>query len=231
MQAVVLAGGLGTRLRPLTERVPKPMVDVAGRPFLEYILRHLAGQGFQQILILVGYLGQVVADHFGDGSKLGITLDYAWEHEPLGTAGAIRNALSKIDDRFLLVYGDSFLPIDYRPLAQEFTGRSHLGVMVVYDNRFGDTGVINNVAVSSEGDVLRYAKCCPAEDLQYVEAGVLCLRREAFENLPLGEFVALEKDIYSQLIAQRQLGTYIVHQRFFDIGTPERLKEFAVSLS
>ncbi len=231
MQVVLLAGGLGSRLRPLTESVPKPMVEVAGRPFLEYIVEHLAAQGFTRMLFLVGYLGEKVRDHFGDGSRFGVSIEYSWEPAPLGTGGAIRNALDQLDDKFLLLFADSFLPIDYRPLALALTEGRSLGIMAVYDNRRADTGVVNNVAMGAEGYVVRYEKGNSAAGLQYVEAGVLGFRREVFEAFPAGRIVSMEQAVYPGLIAQRQLLGYITEKRFFDIGTPERLREFAAGRS
>ncbi len=227
MQVVILAGGLGTRLRPITERIPKPMVEVAGRPFLEYIVCHLAEQGFCRLLLLLGYLGHQVHDHFGDGSQFGISIDYAIETAPLGTAGSVRNALDKLDEKFLLLYGDSFLPIDYCAVARAFEAADSSGLVVVYDNCICDTGVSNNVALNSDGTVGRYEKNSDAQDLRYVEAGVLCLRRELFAALPPGRPISLEYEIYPRLIAARQFRAFITPQRFFDIGTPDRLQQFA----
>ena len=227
MQAVILAGGLGTRLRPITERIPKPMVEVAGRPFLETITGHLARQDFRRILVLLGYLGGQIIDHFGDGRRFGVRLDYVKEPAPLGTGGAIRNALDKLHEEFLLLYGDSYLPIDYRPVASTFRRVGSLGLMVVYDNQAGNTGVKENVAADREGWVIRYLKGQKAKGLKYVEAGVLCFRREVFSTLPAGKVISLEHEIYPPLIANRQLFSFVSDRRFYDIGTPRRLEEFA----
>ena len=227
MQVVILAGGLGTRLRPITERVPKPMVEVSGRPFLEYIISHVAGQRFDRMLLLLGYLGEQVRDYFGDGKNFGISIDYAFEPKPLGTAGAVRNAIGQVDKEFLLLYGDSFLPIDYQAVAGSYRKNPSRGLIVVYDNRHADTGVLNNVALGSDGVVTRYEKGCVDPGLQYVEAGVLCFQREVFANLPAIKPVSLEQELYPELIAQRELRAFVTSQRFFDIGTPERLEEFS----
>lgn len=227
MQAVILAGGLGTRLRPLTERTPKPMVEAGGRPFLEYIVEHLAQQGFERLLLLVGYLGRHITEHFGDGKRFGVAIDYAWEPAPLGTAGALRNAAAQLAGSFLVLYGDSFLPIDYRLVSEAFLRSGGQGLIVVYDNRIAPTGVPNNVALHPDGRVARYAKGRGGNDLAYVEAGALCLRREVVERLPASQPVSLEEDVYPRLIRDGQLHSLVTRQRFFDIGTPERLSEFA----
>ena len=202
------------------------MVEVAGRPFLETIIRHLADQDFRRILLLLGYLGERIVNHFGDGRSCGVKLDYAWEKSPLGTGGAIRNALDKLEEDFLLLYGDSYLPIDYQPVAAAFRQSQALGLIVVYDNRRGDTGVPENVATDDQGWVTRYAKGEGGSNLRYVEAGVLSFRRQVFVDLPVGRAMALEQEIYPKLIAARQLFSFISGHRFYDIGTPERLEEF-----
>ena len=151
MQTVILAGGLGTRLRPLTEQTPKPMVEVEGRPFLEFIVEHIAGQGFRDILLLTGHLGEHVSDHFGDGRRFGVSIRYSREPQPLGTGGAIRAAWEQLADDFLLLYGDSFLPIDYVDVASAFYRASWPAMVVTYDNQTGYTDVLNNIAVDEIG--------------------------------------------------------------------------------
>lgn len=226
MQAVILAGGLGTRLRPITERIPKPMVEVAGEPFLVRIVRWLQQQDFRRLLLLLSYRGEMVSDYFGDGRRFGVSIEYSLESSPLGTGGALRNGLAKLEDEFLLLYGDSYLPIDYRPVTAAFPTPPCQGLMVVYDNRLADTGVKNNVAVDAHNWVARYVKNQFESNLGYVEAGVLCFRREVFEPLPGGQVISMEQELYPKLIAERQLRAFVTTQRFFDIGTPERLEEF-----
>jgi NDP-sugar pyrophosphorylase family protein len=229
MQAVILAGGLGTRLRPITESIPKPMVEVAGEPFLLRIVRWLVKCGFRRQLLLVGYRGEIIADFFGDGSKFGAEISYSHEPTPLGTGGALRHALDSLDEQFLLLYGDSYLPIDYREVERNFFDHPSEGLLVVYDNRLGDTGVTNNVSVDAECGVTRYQKGS-GPNLDFVEAGALCFRRSIFEPLPEHESISLEEDLFPRLIAARQLRGFITKQRFYDIGTPQRLEEFASTL-
>ena len=229
MQVVILAGGLGTRLRPITEQVPKPMVPVGGTPFLEYIVRWLADQHFERLLLLLGYLGEQVQQYFGDGSHYGLRIDYGREPRPLGTGGALRNSYDKLEEQFLLLYGDSFLPIDYQAVVKEFCRIPSKGLVVVYDNAHEGTGVLNNVAADKTGRVFRYEKGTGAADLNYVEAGALCLRREIFGSLQPGQVVSLEEQIYPALIAEHQLRAFVTTQRFYDIGTPDRLRDFAAT--
>jgi NDP-sugar pyrophosphorylase family protein len=230
VQVVILAGGLGTRLRPLTEAVPKPMVPVLGRPFLDYLIDYLAAQGFRRVLLLVGYLGQDVVDHYGDGSAFGVNIQYAWEETPLGTGGALKAALPQLEETFLLLYGDSYLPIDYGALADGFVRSGLPSMVVAYDNRAGDTGVQNNMAIDAEGVVTSYRKGVGAPDLNYVEAGALCLNRQVVCDIAPRTVVSLEQEIFPVLISRRRLGATVTSQRFFDIGTPARLEEFSKNI-
>jgi len=223
MQAVILAGGLGTRLWPLTRTVPKPMVPVAGVPYLEHQLRLLAKQGIRSILILTGYLGEQIEEYFGDGSKLGLAIGYSREQAPAGTGGALRDACEKLAETVLVIYGDSYLPVDYTATLAMLEGSSAAGLLVVYDNRLSDTSVKNNVDVDASGYVTRYEKDSPGP-LGYVEAGVLAFRREVVSMIAPEGLVSLEKETFPRLIASRRLIAQITTQRFYDIGTPDRLK-------
>jgi mannose-1-phosphate guanylyltransferase len=223
MQAVILAGGLGTRLWPLTKTVPKPMVPVAGVPYLEHQLRLLRKQSILDILLLTGYLGEVVEEYFGDGGSLGLAIRYSREDQPCGTAGALRDAGSLLSDSFLLIYGDSYLPIHYPAVYESLERSGAQGLVVVYDNRRGDTSVKNNIDVDHAGFVTVYQKDS-GTDLSYVEAGVLAFRKSCLDLIPAAGAVSLEKEIFPLLIAKRQLAAHITMQRFYDIGTAERLK-------
>jgi NDP-sugar pyrophosphorylase family protein len=231
MQAVILAGGLGTRLGPITAQVPKPMVPVAGVPYLEHQLRLLERQSIRNVVVLTGYLGNMVEDYFGDGRRVGMSIRYSREPAPLGTGGALRLAAHLLDEQFLVIYGDSYLAIDYRDVAQSLDVSGATGLVVVYDNRLADTSVRNNIAVDAEGFVVRYDKEA-ADDagLTFVEAGVLAFRRSIIGLIPEG-IVSLEKQLYSNLIVARQLRAYRTSQRFYDIGTPGRLRAFEAYLS
>ncbi|HLJ45213.1 MAG TPA: nucleotidyltransferase family protein [Bryobacteraceae bacterium] len=219
MQAVILAGGLGTRLRPVTEAIPKPMVPVAGAPYLEHQLRLLARQEIRDVVLLTGYLGEQIEEYFGDGSALGLRIAYSREPAPLGTGGALREARSLLEDGFLVIYGDSYLPIKYRLVMESLTSE---GVVVVYDNRLGDTSVKNNIDLDDSGYVTRYEKDSP-DRLSYVEAGVLAFRRSVVELIPTAGAVSLEKEVFPKLIATHELAGFVTTERFYDIGTPDRL--------
>ena len=224
MQAVVLAGGLGTRLWPLTREIPKPMAPVAGAPYLEHQLLLLARQGIGDIVLLTGYLGEQIEEHFGDGRRWNLRVRYSRETAPLGTGGALRQAGGLIEETFLLIYGDSYLPIAYADVLAQLESSTATGVVVVYDNRFGDTSVLNNIAVDERSRVIRYDKESVNDPaLTHVEAGVLAFRRRVLELVPAEGVVSLEKEVFPMLIARRDLLAWPTRQRFYDIGTPDRL--------
>jgi NDP-sugar pyrophosphorylase family protein len=223
MQAVILAGGLGTRLWPLTKIVPKPMVPVAGVPYLEHQLRILKEQGIHDIVLLTGYLGEQIEDYFRDGERLALSIRYSREQNPLGTGGALRHARHLLAQDFLIIYGDSYLPIDYAQVLTKLRNTGAEGLLVAYDNRLEDTSVKNNVELDDSGYVTRYQKDS-TDKLGYVEAGVLAFRRSVVDRMPGEGAVSLEREIFPQLIAQRRLIAYVTTQRFYDIGTPQRLK-------
>jgi NDP-sugar pyrophosphorylase family protein len=133
-QAVILCGGLGTRLRPMTYDIPKSMVPINDRPFLEYLVEHFKSRGVTSFVFCAGHLHKHIKDHFGDGSSFDIKIRYSIEEEPLGTGGALLKASALLDDRFYVSYGDSLLPIDLAPMVELYDSTPALGVITVYDN-------------------------------------------------------------------------------------------------
>jgi NDP-sugar pyrophosphorylase family protein len=154
MQALILAGGLGTRLRPLTDELPKCMLPAGGKPFLEHQVRLLASRGVRDIVLCLGHLGERVLAYFGNGHRFGVNLSYAWERDGLlGTGGAIRNAEALLRPEFFVTYGDSYLLLDYRDIMRRFRQSDALGMMVVYRNE--DRLEASNVVVR-DGRVAAY---------------------------------------------------------------------------
>lgn len=228
MQVAILAGGLGTRLRPITEKIPKPMVPVAGEPFLHWQLLDLKGQGFTDVLLLVAYLGEQVREHFGDGRKFGMKLSYAFEPEPLGTGGALKNALAQLAPEFLLLNGDSFLKAPLAKMAQVFRQGQYDALISSYDNRV-PVPVIPNLKLAQiqagHARVLDYVKDAgPERGFDRIDSGIYVLKRDLVESELRAKFMLA--DLWAPLMKSGRLGAFAVNERFYDIGTPERLKEF-----
>ena len=235
-QVAILAGGLGTRLRPITEKCPKPMVPVAGQPFLYWQILDLKEQGYTDIILLVSYLGEQIQEHFGDGSELGVRIEYSFEKEPLGTGGAIRHAAENLgealDDDFLILNGDSFLRAPLDDVAGFFEDGRFDAVVTTFDNglksKLLPTPVPNNLKVKNE-IVLEYEKAAGIQKgFEQVDSGIYVVKKSLFlaqATESLGVKFQLE-DVLRPLIAKKTYGGFRVDARFYDIGTPERLREF-----
>ena len=225
MQTVILAGGLGTRLYPITNSIPKPMVLIKGRPFLEYLLLMLKRNSLNKILLCVGYLCDKIKFHFGDGHRLGIEIKYSYEKELLGTGGALKLASDLIEEKFLLLYGDSYLDIDYGEFIKFFENQKTMGSIVIYNNTMGDTDVKNNIAINGDR-IIRYDKNKDDPFLKYVEAGVSIFRKQLLDLIEANQLVSLENDIFPILIKNKALTGYQSPVKFCDIGTFDRLNLF-----
>jgi NDP-sugar pyrophosphorylase family protein len=228
MQAVILAGGLGTRLRPLTLSVPKPMVEISGKPFLDYEIRHLKQNGFDDFLIAIGYKGEMIRNHFKEGRELGVSIAYSYDgKKQLGPAGALKNAADLLDKEFMVTYGDSFLRLDYSKFIDAFHSSGRLGMMSVLENRnkFGRSDL-----VVSEGLVTKYDKKNQSNGMNWINYGATILQKKSLNYIP-DNSVCGEVEFYGKLIAERQLAAFETHDRFYEIGTPAGLKEFEDFLS
>ena len=227
MQAVILAGGLGTRLLPLTQSIPKSMVPVCGRSFLTYQLEYLAHHGIRDVILCVGHLGSRIESHFGDGRRFGVTIRYGRDGDwLLGTAGAIKNVEHLLDSAFFVTYGDSYTVVDFATIMEHFVRRDRLGLMVVFKNE----GRWDRSNVVVDGEYVRvYDKQHTHSAMRYIDFGVSLFRRTVFQNVPQGVPVDLN-DINQRLIAQQQLLAYETRDRFYQIGSVAGLREFETLL-
>jgi len=222
MQVVILAGGMGTRLRPLTNTIPKAMVTVRGKPFLEHQLGLLKAAGLTDVLILAGYLGGQIEEYFGDGSALGVRIGYSHEQSPMGTGGALKIAEPALEEHFVLLNGDTLLPIDYRALVDAFGGSGTTGLIVAYSNTCKIAP--NNLKLSNQDLVLAYNKDDDT-GMTHVDAGAIVLDKSVLELIRPGRPCSLEKEVFCQLIRKRQLKAFRTDQRFYDMGSIEGLKQ------
>lgn len=218
----LLAGGLATRLRPVTEKIPKALVELAGKPFIDHQLELLHRNGIRKVVFCLGYLGEMVEKHLGDGSRLGMQLRYAYDGEKLlGTGGAIKRAAHLLDDVFWVMYGDSYMDIDYPAVLRDFFARDVLGLMTVLRNN--NQWDRSNV-VFEGGKLIKYDKKNQTPDMRYIDYGVAVLRRSVLDRIPAGEPYDLAA-LYTQLVAEGRMAGYEVSNRFYEIGTPASLEE------
>ena len=228
LTVAILAGGLATRLRPVTESLPKSLLQVNGEPFAVHQLRLLQSKGIRRVVLCVGHLGEQVQRAIGDGSALGLQVDYSFDGPALlGTAGAIRNALPKLGGSFFVMYGDSYLPCDYAVIARNFESAGVLGMMTVFRNEGKwDT---SNVEFEA-GKILAYSKTNRIPRMRYIDYGLGVFRAEAFENLPVHKACDLT-EVYKDLLQRKRLAAFEVHERFYEIGSPAGLRETAEFLA
>ena len=221
MQAVILAGGVGSRLKPYTNLVPKPMVRVGNKPFMDYIIDSLVRNKVKKILLCVGYKSYIIKNHYMNGKDFGAEISYSKDKKSLGTGGALKQAENLIEDEFLLLYGDSFLPIHHQDLFDFRNTLKTSGVLTGYYRQCSD--VKPNLS-AKDNIVVKYDKE-NGSGCDLVEAGVSVWNKEILEYIPKNTKCSLESDIFPLLIRQKELGVFITRQRFFDIGTPKRLEE------
>ena len=221
MPAVILAGGLATRMRPVTTHTPKALLEIAGQPFLWHQLQLLKQYGLRRVVLLVGYLGEAIEQKFGDGSISGLTIQYCYDGPTLlGTAGAIRQALPLLPGPFFVLYGDSYLPCDYRDIEAAFRRSGLPALMTVYRNE----GRYDTSIVEYDGTrILAYDKRQRTTAMHHIDYGLGAFMPSVFAGLPPGAS-DLER-VYQGLIAERKLASFEVDQRFYEIGSPEGFRE------
>lgn len=222
LPVAILAGGLATRLRPLTERIPKSLLEVGGQPFAVQQIELLRRHGLTRLVFCVGYLGEMLQSALGDGRRWGVSLDYVFDGPALlGTGGALRRALPLLGEAFFVLYGDSYLECDYAAVERAFLDSAKLGLMTVYRN--DDLWDRSNVEFS-HGAILRYDKRRRTPDMRHIDYGLGALRPPALE--PFAPDAPLDlATIYQDLLARGQLAGYKVPQRFYEIGSPDGLEE------
>ncbi len=231
MKALILAGGLGLRLRPLVMGVPKPMARFAGRPFLEYQLLRLREQEFTEVVLCTGYLASQIREHFGDGRALGMKISHSIEEHLLGTGGAILNARDQVEGSFLVLNGDSFLELEFRLLAA-FHAAHHRdagAVATLVAVSVGESGACGSLLLDEDGLVCRFVEKAAAGP-GWINGGAYIFEPELFECIPAGEAVSLEYAIFPALAARNRglLWGYRFDGFFVDIGTPAGHQRFAL---
>ena len=221
MEALILAGGLGTRLRPLLNDRPKSIAPIAGRPFLEYLLQKLRRHGISDIILSVGYQAEMIQAYFGDGSRWDLQLKYSLEDTPLGTAGAVKLAQRLLQgDTFLVLNGDSFFDLDLQDFVTQHHAHGAAASLALASipnpQRYG------TVEINQQGQILRFLEKDSATQTGgqgLISAGVYLFHRTVLDKIPPGKSVSLERETFPALIGERFYG--IPYQAFFlDIGIP-----------
>jgi NDP-sugar pyrophosphorylase family protein len=222
LPVAILAGGLAKRLRPISESIPKILIDVAGRPFAEHQIELLRAHHIDHVVLCVGYLGERVRETLGDGSRWNIRLDYSFDGEKLlGTGGALRAALPLLGDVFFVMYGDSYLECPYETIEAAFRESGKPGLMTVYrnENRWDRSNV-----VFQNSSIIRYDKQTQTPEMAHIDYGLGILQAKALASYPEDSPFDLSQ-VYQDLIQQDQLAGFEVSRRFYEIGSFAGLEE------
>lgn len=211
MKVAILCGGLGTRLGELTRDLPKPMIAIGGRPYLERVVESFRNRGFTDFVMLSGYMPHVIESHFGDGSRFDVSIEYSVETTPLGTGGALREARELLSERFIMTFGDVLRFFHYDHFVSTHGGNC----LAVYPRLTMGNAVVDG------GRVMRFDKHAP--ELPYVDAGFSVIHRNTIDLLPPRGSCSFEEIVYPSLAMRGELEAEIVDHDFLDIGTPDEL--------
>ena len=219
-QAVILAGGRGTRLKTLTDNLPKPMISINKRPFLEYLIDLLKENGIEEIVLLLGYLPEKIKEYFGNGSKFGINIKYSIGDVSFETGERIKNAEELLDDNFLLMYCDNYWPLNLKKLVKYHDEHNVLTTVTIYTNK--DNFTKSNMKVDNQGYVILYDRSRKEKNLSGVDIGFFIINKEVLKWMPNTNF-SFEKEILPKLIKEKQIAGYLTDHKYYSIGKIERL--------
>jgi NDP-sugar pyrophosphorylase family protein len=222
LPVAILAGGLATRLRPITEKIPKSLVTVAGMPFLAHQIELLRSQGLRHLVLCIGHLGEMIERDFGNGSRFGVKIDYSFDGPTLlGTGGALKKALPFLGQEFFVLYGDSYLPIDFNSVAASFEKSGKQALMTVYENQ-GKWDASN--VWFENGQIKVYDKKNRRPEMRHIDYGLSVFKAAVFDPVPLDSPTDLAT-IMMHLVARSELAGFEVKERFYEIGSPAGLTE------
>ena len=222
LPVAILAGGLATRLRPMTQTIPKALIVVAGKPFISHQLQYLKYQGIDSVVLCVGYLGEMIKDFVEDGSRWGIHVTYSFDgNELLGTGGALKQALPLLGDQFFILYGDSYLPVDFVKVQKKFFESGRLGIMTILKNE--NQWDRSNVQFEG-GELLDYNKEKITMKMSYIDYGLGILKSSVFDTYSVNQNFDLSS-IYNKLSLLKQLVGFEVYERFYEIGSINGLND------
>lgn len=220
-QIVILAGGLGSRLGKLTNKIPKALIKIKGKPFIHYQLKQLSKQGFKRVLICDGYFGYKIKKYIGKGNKFNLNVQYSSENKKLlGTAGCIRKAFSLLEENFFIIYGDTYLPVNFKKIEKFFKQKKGSTLITIYKNK----NKLDHSNVYFKGKTILYKKNSKLKKMNYIEYGVSVFKKEVFSDPKLKKFTDLS-DIFHALSKKGGLKYLIVKKRFYEIGSLHGLKE------
>jgi len=223
LPVAILAGGLATRIRPITNDVPKSMIDINGQPFLEWQLQLLEKNNCEAVVLCVSHKAQIIEDFVKNRSKSQMEIQFSWDGEKqLGTGGALAKAMKKLGPTFLVLYGDSYLPLNYEEVASYFIKSNKLGLMTVMEN---ELGLEQSNAIFQNGHVSKYSKHFPEKAMKYIDFGLGAFRADSFKDLTLNEPTDLSV-IQADLATRNELIGFEVKERYYEVGSFQGIVDF-----
>ena len=218
----ILAGGLATRLRPITEEIPKSLIEVAGKPFICHQLEYLRKQGINSVVLCIGYLGEMIEEIVGNGSQWDMHVTYSLDGSVLlGTGGALRHALPLLGEHFFILYGDSYLPIDFSDVEKTYAASRKKGLMTILRNQ--NQWDKSNVEFDA-GQIIEYNKTVIRPQMHYIDYGLGILQGRVLQAYPARQSFDLSK-VYNDLSLAGELAGYEVFERFYEIGSHQGIAD------
>ncbi|MDX1901558.1 MAG: sugar phosphate nucleotidyltransferase [Gammaproteobacteria bacterium] len=223
---VILAGGLATRLRPVTEKIPKSLLSVKGQPFIFHQLKLLQQQGVRKVVLCVGFLAEKIQQYVGDGKAFGLSVEYSYDGDMLlGTAGAIQNALPLLDDHFFVLYGDSYLTCPYAAVQESFIQQQKMALMTVFRN---DGQWDKSNVVFRNHEILNYSKAQQTIDMHHIDYGLGVFNQRVFSTV--SHYPYDLATVYQHCLEQHQLAAFEVTERFYEVGSFSGIEELEAYL-
>jgi len=228
LPVAILTGGLASRLRPITQTIPKALIEVAGKPFIDHQLEYLRKQGVTSVVLCIGYLGEMIQEIVGDGSRWNLQVRYSPDGPVLlGTGGALKQALPMLGEQFFILYGDSYLPIDFAKVQTAYIDSGRLGLMTVLRNK--NLWDRSNVEFEN-GQLIEYNKKLISPQMHYIDYGLGVLKADTLNNQP-SETPFDISIVYNKLSLQKQLAGYEVFERFYEVGSLQGIADTQKYLS
>lgn len=220
----ILAGGLATRLRPITEKIPKALVDIAGKPFIVHQLDLLKRQGIEHVVLCVGYLGEMINDLVGKGDRFDLQIEYSYDGPVLlGTGGSLKKALPLLGDSFFVLYGDSYLGCDYKKVqfAFEMSGKPALMTILRNEDRWDKSNILYQ-----DGRIMKYDKKHLTSHMKYIDYGLSVLSKDIFTGIDKESVFDLA-ELYKDMVDTGRMASYEVSERFYEIGSHQGIEEIS----
>lgn len=222
LPVLILAGGLATRLHPLTEDTPKSMISIQGNPFIQLQLELLAKNGIRDVIICVGFKGEIIQEFVGNGEKFGLNVKYSFDGDRLvGTGGAIVRALPLLGEKFMVLYGDSFLPISYLEVIEKFKKSDKEALMTL---RLNDSAYEKSNVCFESGQILEYSKIKLKPEMRHIDYGLMGFNTSVFRDLRVGKFLDLS-EILQHLVKYELIEGFEVKERFYEVGSFNGISE------